>query len=135
MPKIQSEYRVDVDKLIVDHHCLNFLFITHSYIKKRTVETTLIGNGLLLFPMILNGRRFSYIGWGRINWNILICSVFKVCLIFGFSVVFRRSLFLILSSFFWPLYCLQGIRIMIPSGATCLSTDCCFSKLALWKFN
>ena len=24
-----------------------------------------------------------------------------------------------------------GIRIMCPSGATCLSTDCCFSELAL----
>ena len=24
-----------------------------------------------------------------------------------------------------------GIRIMCPSGATCLSADCCFSELAL----
>jgi len=24
-----------------------------------------------------------------------------------------------------------GIRIMCPSGATCLSADCCFSKIAL----
>ena len=24
-----------------------------------------------------------------------------------------------------------GIRIMCPSGTTCLSTDCCFSELAL----
>ena len=24
-----------------------------------------------------------------------------------------------------------GIRIMCPSGATCLSVDCCFSELAL----
>ena len=24
-----------------------------------------------------------------------------------------------------------GISIMCPSGATCLSTDCCFSELAL----
>jgi hypothetical protein len=24
-----------------------------------------------------------------------------------------------------------GIRIMRPSGATCLSADCCFSELAL----
>jgi hypothetical protein len=36
---------VDIGK-IGDHHCLNFLFITHSYIKKRRVETTLTGNGL-----------------------------------------------------------------------------------------
>jgi hypothetical protein len=63
---------VDIGK-IVDHHCLNFLFIAHSYIKKRRVETTLIGNGLLLFPMILNVRRFSYIpktsnieGWVKV---------------------------------------------------------------------
>ena len=26
-----------------------------------------------------------------------------------------------------------GIRIMCPSGATCLSADCCFSKLALYN--
>jgi hypothetical protein len=26
-----------------------------------------------------------------------------------------------------------GIRIMCPSGATCLSADCCFSELALCK--
>jgi hypothetical protein len=26
-----------------------------------------------------------------------------------------------------------GIRIMCPSGATCLHTDCCFSELALLK--
>jgi hypothetical protein len=64
---------VDIGK-IVDHHCLNFLFITHSYIKKRRVETTLIGNGLLLFPMILNDPRFSYIpktsnieGWVKVK--------------------------------------------------------------------
>ena len=25
-----------------------------------------------------------------------------------------------------------GIRIMCPSGATCLSADCCFSALTLW---
>jgi len=24
-----------------------------------------------------------------------------------------------------------GIRIMCPSGATCLAADCCFSELAL----
>jgi hypothetical protein len=24
-----------------------------------------------------------------------------------------------------------GIRVMCPSGATCLPTDCCFSELAL----
>ena len=24
-----------------------------------------------------------------------------------------------------------GVRIMCPSGVTCLSTDCCFSELAL----
>ena len=28
-----------------------------------------------------------------------------------------------------------GIRIMCPSGATCLSADCCFSELALQKSN
>ena len=67
---------VDIGK-IVDHHCLNFLFIAHSYIKKRRVETTLIGNGLLLFPMILNGRRFSYIpktsnieGWVKLKFMV-----------------------------------------------------------------
>ena len=67
---------VDIGK-IVGHHCLNFLFITHSYIKKRRVETTLIGNGLLLFPMILNGRRFSYIpktskieGWVKVKFMV-----------------------------------------------------------------
>ena len=67
---------VDIGK-IVDHHCLNFLFITHSYIKKRRAETTLIGNGLLLFPMILNGRRFSYIlktsnieGWVKVKFMV-----------------------------------------------------------------
>ena len=27
--------------------------------------------------------------------------------------------------------CCLGIRIMCPSGATCLSADCCFSELAL----
>jgi hypothetical protein len=27
------------------------------------------------------------------------------------------------------------IRIICPSGATCLSADCCFSKLALYKSN
>jgi hypothetical protein len=26
-----------------------------------------------------------------------------------------------------------GIRIMCPSGAACLSADCCFSQLALYK--
>jgi hypothetical protein len=25
----------------------------------------------------------------------------------------------------------SGIRIMCPSGVTCLSTNCCFSELAL----
>ena len=29
----------------------------------------------------------------------------------------------------------HGIRIMCPSGATCLSADCCFSELALLKSN
>ena len=28
---------------------------------------------------------------------------------------------------------LLGIRIMCPSGATCLPADCCFSELALLK--
>jgi hypothetical protein len=28
-----------------------------------------------------------------------------------------------------------GIRIMCPSGATCLPADCCFSELALLKYN
>jgi hypothetical protein len=28
-----------------------------------------------------------------------------------------------------------GIRIMCPSGATCLPADCCFSELALYKYN
>jgi hypothetical protein len=28
-----------------------------------------------------------------------------------------------------------GIKIMCPSGATCLPTDCCFSELALYKSN
>ena len=28
-----------------------------------------------------------------------------------------------------------GIRIMCPSGATCLSADCCFSELTLSKSN
>ena len=28
-----------------------------------------------------------------------------------------------------------GIRIMCPSGATCLPTDCCFSELSLCKSN
>jgi len=28
-----------------------------------------------------------------------------------------------------------GIGIMCPSGATCLSADCCFSELALYKSN
>ena len=27
------------------------------------------------------------------------------------------------------------IRIMCESGETCLSVDCCFSELALYKFN
>ena len=27
------------------------------------------------------------------------------------------------------------IGIMCPNGATCLSADCCFSELALWKSN
>ena len=26
-----------------------------------------------------------------------------------------------------------GIRIMFPSGATCLPADCCFSRIALLK--
>ena len=30
----------------------------------------------------------------------------------------------------WP-----GIRIMCTNGATCLSADCCFSELALYKSN
>ena len=29
----------------------------------------------------------------------------------------------------------HGIRIMCPSGATCLSADCCYSELALYKSN
>jgi hypothetical protein len=29
----------------------------------------------------------------------------------------------------------HGIRIMCPSGATCLPADCCFSELAVEKFN
>ena len=28
-----------------------------------------------------------------------------------------------------------GIRMMCPSGATCLTADCCFSELALEKSN
>ena len=28
-----------------------------------------------------------------------------------------------------------GIRIMCPSGVTCLSADCYFSELSLYKFN
>ena len=28
-----------------------------------------------------------------------------------------------------------GIRIMCPSGATCLSADCCVRELALYKSN
>jgi hypothetical protein len=28
-----------------------------------------------------------------------------------------------------------GIRIMCPSGATCLPSDCCFSELVLYKSN
>ena len=28
-----------------------------------------------------------------------------------------------------------GIRIMCPSGATCLPADCCFSELAQLKYN
>jgi len=28
---------------------------------------------------------------------------------------------------------LLGIRIRCPSGTTCLSTDCCFSELAILK--
>jgi hypothetical protein len=30
---------------------------------------------------------------------------------------------------------LLGIRIMYPSGATCLSADCCFGELALLKWS
>jgi len=28
-----------------------------------------------------------------------------------------------------------GIKIMCPSGTTCLSADCCFRQLALYKSN
>ncbi len=28
-----------------------------------------------------------------------------------------------------------SIRIMCPNGETCLSANCCFSELALWKSN
>ena len=31
--------------------------------------------------------------------------------------------------------CGVGIRIMCPSGVTCLSVDCCISDLALYKVN
>jgi len=31
--------------------------------------------------------------------------------------------------------CLDRIKIMYPSGATCLPANCCWSELALWKPN
>jgi len=38
---------------------------------------------------------------------------------------------LLLKGEWGPLHGWLGIRIMCPSGATCLSADCCFSNLAL----
>ena len=62
--------------------------------------------------------------FGGLEVNVYICMEMK-------SLTTSVSYYYNLASSKYIILLVSQLRIMCPSGATCLSADCCFSELAL----